>query len=538
MKATLTGPLGPLLKDGGWVAVVNQARKAVNRWHQKKGTPSANGTLHPMQQMLDHIDQYAGKEDYTKIVQNLYFAALHLAWLEQDSSHGARIDYPETAQQFSNHLQRIGSHLAVSPLLLLRPTSLTQNSCNRETLLHVAYALGPHEDRPAVLKEIEACMWTHLRRVSRNEISANELLDVLVNKFSTDLLDTVSKVDNQFFSQDYDERRTDFGGGGFIEEMIRAGTPSPVGETAYIENVIRGTTPAPTRPRFRHPQPPTPSHSPLSPSHIDPPIPTQFPLRSSSPPSPSPSSSTSFRIPGPSVTATNEQRIPSRRPLLLPFVIEVEDEESPFRVRHPLQIHHPSVTDRDQDEGSDMQISESEDNDSPLLGPKPTVGLNVEQPPIGRTGDVSSAKDVQFPPPPQKEDNDDETIASDKEDQPPPDQQMEGIVGDQYEQPPQPPQSKDSDEEMNAAEKEDQFPSDNQTEGIEGEHQELPPQITEPDEGMNAFEKESQLPPDKQMNDTEREQHALPRPPPQNKEDNTGKIASEKEDQPRPPDQQ
>ncbi|KAJ3816370.1 hypothetical protein F5878DRAFT_667519 [Lentinula raphanica] len=109
MKATLTGPLGPLLKDGGWVAVVNQARKAVNRWNQKKGSPTPNATLHPMQQMLDQIDHYAGKEDYTKIIQNIYFAALHLAWLEQDSIHGARIDYPETLQQFSNHLQGIGS---------------------------------------------------------------------------------------------------------------------------------------------------------------------------------------------------------------------------------------------------------------------------------------------------------------------------------------------------------------------------------------------------------------------------------------------
>ena len=98
-----------MLKDGGWVAVVNQARKAVNKWNQKKPSPAPNTDLHPMQQMLDQIDHYAGKEEYTKIIQNIYFAALHLAWLEQDTAHGAWIDYPETSQQFANHLQGIGS---------------------------------------------------------------------------------------------------------------------------------------------------------------------------------------------------------------------------------------------------------------------------------------------------------------------------------------------------------------------------------------------------------------------------------------------
>ncbi|KAJ3831184.1 hypothetical protein F5878DRAFT_667822, partial [Lentinula raphanica] len=318
MKATLTAPLGPLLKEGGWVAVFNQARRAVNKWHQKKGSPIATGSLHPMQQMLDQIDQYAGKEEYTKVIQNIYFAALHLAWLEQDSRHGARIDYPETAQQFSNHLQTIGSQSWTLPSSLQGSSYKVNNLqfplCHRETLLHLAYALGPHEHRPTILKEIEEFMWSHLRRISRNEITANEFIDLLINKFSQQLLDTVSEEDNKFFSHDYDEHKINSGSGGFIEEMIRAGTPSPVGQRAYIENVIWGTTPAPTRLHVRHTQSSTPNHPqrhssspsnellpppslspsllpPLSPS-LPPPFPFLLPLPSASlipPPPPSPS---------------------------------------------------------------------------------------------------------------------------------------------------------------------------------------------------------------------------------------------------------
>ncbi|KAJ3751925.1 hypothetical protein EV360DRAFT_75794, partial [Lentinula raphanica] len=287
---------------------------------------------------------------------------------------------------------------------------------------------------------------------------------------------------------------------------------------SYIENVIRGTTPAPTHPLFQRPHPPRPGPSSLPLRPLDPQTPTRLPPPHPPSSTPSPSSpSHPVQTPGPSVPLNNEEGSSSRRPLR-PSVIEVEDEESPSRARpHPPQIGKPSVTDRDKDQGSDMEISDPEDNGSPLLTPKPTVGLNVD-------------KHELPPPPPQGQDPD----------------------GDKHELPPPPPQCKDPDVEMNTADKEDQSPPEKQLTGNEGAHQELPP--PDNDGKITSKHEDQHPPPDQQQNENQGERPQLPTPPPPEKQlmgnegahqelpplppDNEGKITSKQEDPHPPPDQQ
>ncbi|KAJ3886379.1 hypothetical protein GG344DRAFT_81767 [Lentinula edodes] len=182
----------PITGPSGWPEVIRRAVELWKKAPKQRQHNTKSGAQHSVQEVFDGlgIDAHVELERRIAFVINLDFGAWWLAWTREEAcgfpdslmdlqtvvpsiSSGLSEDYEPRKWALSGHVMAL-----ISPIAILLPKSLRNDSLHRGTLLHKSYVLGMRE-RPDSLAAVKKFLWERIDKMSRGLMTSEELLQDL-----------------------------------------------------------------------------------------------------------------------------------------------------------------------------------------------------------------------------------------------------------------------------------------------------------------------------------------------------------------------
>ncbi|KIK52536.1 hypothetical protein GYMLUDRAFT_64169 [Collybiopsis luxurians FD-317 M1] len=226
IPSRITSPFHLLMSGSGWPQVIKDLHDDFTLDAAHFPTSDQEFPNQPaILSILNRSGHFLHKSKLDIIQLNLNFTALHMSHLIQMGF----LDYPKSWDAFVVQLKQffsggnsfplnLPSHLerdykqmewlfpllialAITPLILLRPTALYTTSANCKSLLQIALALGPTSEHPSSLQAVEKIMWTKLIEMANGTKTSLDLIKELLNKIPDveSFISIISERDVQFF---------------------------------------------------------------------------------------------------------------------------------------------------------------------------------------------------------------------------------------------------------------------------------------------------------------------------------------------------